>query len=653
MTKLGFLYLIPPRVFKPANGPLGIAYIASYLEKHLGITETWIDIDVDHLIAAKPDIVGICSFSWSYTLAQVAARKIKDTLNVPIMIGGPHISAIPQGLDPAMDVGVLGEGEETVAELMQLYLEDKWSPEYFKHIKSVVYHDQGYPKITLKREVIQNLDDLPPPKRSILKAYDPRQKREIEWYQGLNTSRGCPFTCQYCIHSSLLEKVRFHSTERIISEIEEIIQFYPHTSNSTFHDELFALSKKRLSKLVQAIEEKGLQKKIGFNCMTRANMFDEDMADLMKRMNMELVGFGFETNSQRVLDFLKVGNVTVEDHLRVLGICETFELNVSGYFIIGSSLETLYDLSETYWFIRLNLYRMVNFVLFNMTPFPGNALWNRYLSRGLVSNEMEDWSVLDYDFFRPEHNIFVNEVYSLKDFSYAYSHFEVLNKVNYLTANIQEQINAFNQYQNKLFPMLNQLIQSQSILEITPYKHGILKRHDIPAQQIHPHSLAKLEQQTFDYILINHSLEQIRHPQQWLEQLKSYSSGTIICLIYNSLNLQFLQKLLLGEWSDPMKDYKEVDYWKNYTFFTATRLFKDSEYQLINSYDYQPNDLHIANQRLMNSKGFKELLPFLEQFISLKRLKQTLNIFSHILVFEPLSNPTTVNNSESSVVQIS
>ena len=94
------------------TGPCqGLAYIASYLKEQVGVEDIFLEVDPQRIIEKKPDLVGISAFSVNYGGAVSGAREIKKKLDIPIVIGGPHISALPMNLDPSMDIGVMGEGE--------------------------------------------------------------------------------------------------------------------------------------------------------------------------------------------------------------------------------------------------------------------------------------------------------------------------------------------------------------------------------------------------------------------------------------------------------------------------------------------------------------------------------------------------------------
>ena len=103
--------------------PLGLGYLISYSQKHFGkdlINFKIIDDHVKQTIRElKPDLVGIASVSQNYNRAKQYAAITKEQ-RLPVIIGKIHISTMPTTLTKDMDIAVIGEGEETVAELLEL-----------------------------------------------------------------------------------------------------------------------------------------------------------------------------------------------------------------------------------------------------------------------------------------------------------------------------------------------------------------------------------------------------------------------------------------------------------------------------------------------------------------------------------------------------
>jgi len=116
------------------------------------------------LVGFSPDIIAFTSMTVDYGKIIGFAKKIREKFDVPFILGGVHISTLPQSLDKVFDVGVIGEGEKTFAELIEIYLKKgSLSANEFNNVKGVVFFDGENLKINLMREPIVNLDDLPIP----------------------------------------------------------------------------------------------------------------------------------------------------------------------------------------------------------------------------------------------------------------------------------------------------------------------------------------------------------------------------------------------------------------------------------------------------------------------------------------------------------
>ena len=99
--------------------PLGLAYITAYLKEYLNFEDTVIVDSPNQLSSIKPDILGISSVSQNFGRAIEIAKRIKSNLDIPIIVGGCHISALLHTLPDCFDIGVLGEWEQTVLEIIE------------------------------------------------------------------------------------------------------------------------------------------------------------------------------------------------------------------------------------------------------------------------------------------------------------------------------------------------------------------------------------------------------------------------------------------------------------------------------------------------------------------------------------------------------
>lgn len=384
--KILFINAIPPGDrLQNAYPSLGIGHIISYLKSRIG---DFINISVinsnriAYLKKFRPDIVCLSSVTQNYSLAKEIASEIKKEFpSLPIILGGVHISCLPQSLSSDFNVAVIGEGEEAFADLAQQFLGQIKNPPRLGDIKGIVFWQDGKLVSTAKREMVSLLDSLPHPERKML----PGSENQL-----LLTSRGCPYRCAFCASGAFWKGIRYFSPGYILEEIMRIVGCYP-VLNLTIYDDLFVFNKKRLAEISDLIIKNGMHKKINFWCNARANHIDEETMGYLKRMNVKGVGIGFESGSGRVLKRIKSDNVSVEINQKAINICKKNGIFVHGSFILGCPDETEEEMLETFRFIRdCGIDKGEISVA---TPLPGTNFWEYALQKGLVYQDM-DWSRL-------------------------------------------------------------------------------------------------------------------------------------------------------------------------------------------------------------------------------------------------------------------
>lgn len=379
--------------------PLGLAYIASYLRKYHNFFNTII-IDKEEPIKKiekeKPDVVGIASVTIDFPYAIKIARIIKSKFDIPILIGGHHISALPHTLQKVFDIGVIGEGEQTVLELVELYERyGEFSPRKLRNIDGIVFHNErGKNEITKPRKMIKPLDKIPYPARDLLDMKEyyltprmiPHIGREISIGTHVISSRGCPYKCAFCVSSRFWQMVRLSSAEYFVGELIELLEKYKKINSICIFDDLFAFSKGRLRKIVELIKKEKINEKVKFACWGKANLIDTEICKLLKEMNVKVVGLGLESGSDKILGYLKKNTATVNDNKKAIEMCKRFGFEVHGTFIFGSPNETMKDIEMTYNFIKDNPIDETN--VYILTPYPGTEAWELAKKHNLVSEDM-------------------------------------------------------------------------------------------------------------------------------------------------------------------------------------------------------------------------------------------------------------------------
>jgi len=376
----------------------------------------------------KPDVIGVTSSTSTFRTANDIAGQIKSEHDIPIMIGGVHISSMPHHLlDSNFDIGVVGEGEQTTLELMKTF--EKFGgflKKELKKIDGIIFKDKKL-KTTRPRKLIEPLDEIPYPARDLLEMKKhyllPRGSffpGELVAVTGILTSRGCPYNCTFCSSSMFWRRIRFHSPEYVVGEITKLIEDYG-VDHLTIWDDLFTANKRRLGKIVNLIEKEKINKQVEFIMNGRANLIDEETCKLLKRMNITRMSLGLESGSEKILKYLKGGTVTVKDNKRAIRLCKKFGIRTNGFFIIGSPMETEQDLKKTLDLVRDK--NMDSFSVFQLAPFPGTGVWNHAKKKGLVNDSINfDYSKLSIPEFKED--FIMTEKISKEKFKEWYSLFQ-------------------------------------------------------------------------------------------------------------------------------------------------------------------------------------------------------------------------------------
>jgi radical SAM superfamily enzyme YgiQ (UPF0313 family) len=393
------------------NPPIGLAYIASYLRNN--------DVDVEILDANALqipdqnlkqhlpkdfDVVGVSSFTPSIDLS-INVLKLAREINpeCKTIMGGAHITGLPiQTMEkyPIVDVGVLGEGEETTLSLAKAFELNRDLGE----IRGIIYRKKDELRINEKRSYIKDLDLLPipaydllPMEKYCLPSHHSSCNRNISTkpFVLLMTSRGCPYNCTFCASKVLWgQSVRFRRPDLVLEEISILREKYGITTVE-IADDCFTLNRKRLREMLSGLRE---DHTISFNCLSRVDTINRDILSDLKDAGCYLVRFGVESGSQTVLDAMKKG-ITVEQIRNAFKLCKEIDLPANASFILGTPRETEETINETIAFAK-EINPSILYIFFAM-PLVGTELREEALTEGLILNDnWETWNSLDQPIMR-------------------------------------------------------------------------------------------------------------------------------------------------------------------------------------------------------------------------------------------------------------
>ena len=157
-----------PEIADYVDWPLGLQSILAVAQQEGHKVDLFLpknEKEIEEVLAFNPDLV-----LYSCMTNQVDyARRFNNSLKsrkpkIISVIGGYHPSAMPEVVKEGFDFAVLGEGERTIKELLEKIVSGK---ENFSDIKGIAFLKNGELLITPKRERIENLDDLPFPKKEL------------------------------------------------------------------------------------------------------------------------------------------------------------------------------------------------------------------------------------------------------------------------------------------------------------------------------------------------------------------------------------------------------------------------------------------------------------------------------------------------------
>lgn len=374
--------------------PLGLGYLAAYISAYYPrqyrfrlVDYAWqTDRDLETALEEfPPDLVGLTATTNTFLEAQRIAGVIKSRLKVPVILGGVHITAAPEDLlGSPFDAAVLGEGEETLLELLRHF--DETGSLRNENIPGLAYQQGEHLVKTPARPLIADLDRVPPPDYSLLAMREhytrPRALAHGFYAKGtsLMPSRGCPYgDCSFCGSSLMWQRrVRFFSPRRVFADIKNVIEAYG-LNSVIFLDDNFTTNRAWLAELAGYVRKSDFFPYFKFDCESIAEFLDAEKALLLKAMGCERLEFGFESGCQRVLSELKNSKAQLSKSIEAINLCHQFGLKVLGNFIFGWFDETPAEILETYDFIQQH---PMDYVAWHtLAPYPGTRAWRLFLEQ--------------------------------------------------------------------------------------------------------------------------------------------------------------------------------------------------------------------------------------------------------------------------------
>ncbi len=342
--------------------------------------------DVDHfvwhyvaqeIIDSKPEVVGFNCYTTNVesvnSIANIVKRKLPD---VPIVVGGPHVNALPESTlahVKSADYAIYGEGEITLGKLLEAIENGKPN---VKEIDGIVFRQNKTILKNKPRSFVEDINTFPLPDRLLGNRGDYRYDDYIL------TNRGCPFQCTFCtVSGTWSRQVRFRSVEKVIQEIQYLKDNFG-TQRVTFLDDTFTLNKRRVMELCKAIIDNRLNG-IEYSATSRADTLDEEKVKIMVAAGFKTVRFGIESGSPRIQKLIKK-NIKIEQAIFALDLCNKYKIDSMVNFMVNHPTETAEDIEMSKkLFKRMRPTR--GFLCMTM-PFPGTPIYDYAFKKGETIN---------------------------------------------------------------------------------------------------------------------------------------------------------------------------------------------------------------------------------------------------------------------------
>lgn len=318
-------------------------------------------IEVDFLQMNNIDYIGIYSntICFSDTLRMFTAinnLRAGGKWNGKIIVGGPHVSVGLETIPEYVDYVVQGEGENALLSIIEGREKDR----------------------IVKNKRIEDIDYLPFQPWDIFSRlqYD----FSCEWFETkpvfpLNTSRGCPFHCNFCSVGAIWgNKYTFFTPDRIIAEIEFLVNNFG-AKGIYFREDNFTFSRSRVEEFCRKLVKKNLR--LDWACESRVEtLCDERLVREMSKSGCRAVYLGVESGSQRMLDILDK-KIKVKQIENAINLCKKYNIRAYCSLIAGVPGETYQD-----YLMTIDLMQNLKPYKYSFNIFvglPGSKLYDRVL----------------------------------------------------------------------------------------------------------------------------------------------------------------------------------------------------------------------------------------------------------------------------------
>lgn len=342
--------------------PLGLAIVAALTPKHWDVEI--LDENFEDVLLKEADLVGLTSFTSNAFRAYEISEHFRQR-KIPTIMGGIHVSMIPDDAAPYVDSIVIGEAESVWKNVIDDF-------------------ETGSLKKTYQGDLI-DLKDTPIPRHDLVSS------KYI--YASVQTTRGCPMDCDFCSVTIFNgQKYRLRPVNDVLDELEQI-------SNKRifFVDDNIVGHNKVTQKHARDLFQGMIDRKLNKEWLSQASLNISDNPKLVKLAadsGCKMLLLGIETEKEEdLVDMNKKLNlkIGIKKYKRIFRVLHKHGVSILGAFIFGLESDTVTDLHKRAEFIKRSGVDAIQPTI--LTPYPGTRVFENLLNenRLLRKNYPKDW----------------------------------------------------------------------------------------------------------------------------------------------------------------------------------------------------------------------------------------------------------------------
>lgn len=335
--------------------PLGLLYVSAYLKRagfDVGVQDTTFAARGavhDRLARREAPVVGLYTNLTTRASVLDLTRAAKAA-GATVVLGGPESADWPDAyLAHGADVVVIGEGEQTMAELLDALA--RRGPHRLHDVAGIVFRDEAGAVVrTAPRPLATDLDALPWPDREAIDiaAYlDCWRTHHGVGALNLVCARGCPYRCRWCSHSVFGHHHARRSPEGVADEVAHLVERYA-PEMLWYADDVFTIHPRWTLRFADVLRRRGLR--LPFECITRADRLTPNLVAALAEMGAFRVWIGSESGSQTVLDAMERG-VRVAEVEQATAWLKAAGIAAGMFLMWGYDGETAADIEATIDFV--------------------------------------------------------------------------------------------------------------------------------------------------------------------------------------------------------------------------------------------------------------------------------------------------------------